>query len=63
MPTLMKSRSLEKPQMFGTRIFVPVELREQMVELLNQQGAHVPGGPPASIDGTCAFLPCLVAKR
>lgn len=28
---------MEKPQMFGTRIFVPLELREQMVELLNQQ--------------------------
>jgi starvation-inducible DNA-binding protein len=28
---------MEKPQMFGTRIFVPLELREQMVALLNQQ--------------------------
>ena len=28
---------MEKPQMFGTRIFVPLELREQMVQLLNQQ--------------------------
>jgi starvation-inducible DNA-binding protein len=28
---------VEKPHMFGTRIFVPAELREQMVELLNHQ--------------------------
>lgn len=28
---------MEKPQMFGTRIFVPLEVREQIVGLLNQQ--------------------------
>jgi starvation-inducible DNA-binding protein len=36
-PIILKAEPIAKPQMFGTRIFVPVELREKMVELLNQQ--------------------------
>lgn len=36
-PIIMKSEPTSKPHMFSTRIFMPVELREQMAALLNQQ--------------------------
>jgi len=36
-PITLMSEPAVKAKMFGTRIFVPVELREKMVDLLNQQ--------------------------